>query len=97
MSVANNPNAHDVEGELTATGWTFFYMAGQVTANACGFNRQRTTHIAIQRLVARAKLQKCNCLEIGDVAMHSFFGIPYVSVSAHFRHIQEGPTFFGKK
>jgi hypothetical protein len=95
MSVANNGNggaarhAHDLESKLAATGWTFFYMAGEVTANACGFDRQKTVHKAVERLIAGAKRQNFNCLEIDKVAMHSFLGMPYASVSAHVCHIQE--------
>ena len=40
-------------------------------------------------------LQKCNCLEIDEVATRSFLGMPGVSVSAHTRHIQKGMTFSG--
>ena len=48
---------------------------------------------ALNRLIARVKLQKCNCLEIDEVAAKSFLGMPYVSVSGHSRHIQKGLVF----
>jgi hypothetical protein len=35
-----------------------------------------------------------NCLEISQVAAKRFLGLPYVSVSAHWRHIQESPVLF---
>ncbi|MGA2711628.1 MAG: hypothetical protein ABSG41_00855 [Bryobacteraceae bacterium] len=88
-------SSHDVEHELTATGWTFFYMAGEVTAKACGFDRQKAVNTALNRLIASVRLQNCNCLEIDEVAMHSFLGMPYVSVSAHSCNIQKGPLFSG--
>jgi hypothetical protein len=53
-------------------------------------------HAALKRLIANVKLQKCNCLEIDDVATHSLLGMPYVSVSAHPRHIQKGMLFSGR-
>lgn len=95
MSVKSSLNSHDLESELAATGWKFFYMAGEVKATAFGFDRSKTVMTALKRLIAGARLQKCNCLEIDEVAMHAFLGMPYVSVSAHSRHIQRGPVFSG--
>jgi hypothetical protein len=51
---------------------------------------------ALQRVIAGARLQHCNCIEIDEVSAHSFLGIPYVSVSAHTRHIQKGMIFSGQ-
>ena len=64
--------------------------------SAFGFNRARMIHAALQRVISSVQQQKCNCLEIDEVAMHSFLGVPYVSVSAHPRHIQKGILFAGQ-
>jgi hypothetical protein len=93
MSVGGDRSSNDVANELASTGWTFFYMAGTVTANAYGFDRLKTVNAALGRLIASARLQNCNCLEIDEVAMHSFLGMPYVSLSAHSCHIQKGALF----
>ena len=95
MSGKSSLNSHEFENELATTGWTFFYMAGGVRATAFGFDRQKTVYTALKRLIASVRLQKCNCLEIDEVAMHAFLGLPYVSVSAHSRHIQKGLVFSG--
>jgi hypothetical protein len=95
MSVGGSRSTHEVEHELATTGWTFFYMAGGLTAKAYGFDRQKTVDTALKSLIASARLQNCNCLEIDEVAMRSFFGMPYVSVSAHSCNIQKGPLFSG--
>lgn len=83
-------NSHELENELATTEWTFFYMAGGVRATAFGFDRPKTVYTALKRLIARVRLQKCNCLEIDEVAMHAFLGMSYLSVSVHSRHIQKG-------
>ena len=93
MSVTTNRNSRELEKELATAGWTFFYMAGEIRTIAFGFNTQKMLDAALRRLIANVKLQKCNCLEIDKVAAHSFLRMPYVSVSAHSRHIQEGSTF----
>jgi hypothetical protein len=96
MAVKHNLTHHELEKELATEGWTFFYMAGAIRATVFGFDRAKMIHAALKRLIANVKLQKCNCLEIDDVATHSFLGMPYVSVSGHPRHIQKGMVFSGQ-
>lgn len=95
VSVKSSLDPHDLEKEFAALGWTFLYMAGKVKASAFGFDRQKAMDKALARLIAGAMLQKCNCLEIDEMATRSFLGMPGVSVSAHTRHIQKGMTFSG--
>ena len=92
-SVTQNRSSHESEKELAATGWTFFYRAGEIRKIAFGFDRQKTIDAALKRVIANVRLQKCNCLEIDRVRTHSFLGVPYASVAAHSRHIQKGSTF----
>jgi hypothetical protein len=91
--VSNNLDGHRLETELSTAGWTFFYMAGAIGAIAFGFERQKMVHTALKRLIAKVRLQKCNCLEIDAVATKSFLGMPYVSVSGHSRHLKKGLFF----
>jgi hypothetical protein len=94
--LSNHLDGHQLEKELATEGWTFFYMAGRIKATAFGFDREKMVHTALKRLIASVRLQKCNCLEIDEVAPHSFLGMPYVSVAAHSRHIQKGLVFSGQ-
>jgi hypothetical protein len=93
VSVKSSLDPHDLEKELAALGWTFHYMAGKVRATAYGLDRQKTMDKALGKLIAGAMRQKCNCLEIDEVATHTFLSVPGVSVSAHIRHIQKGIVF----
>jgi hypothetical protein len=93
--VADDLDGHQLENRLTTAGWTFFYMAGAITATVFGFERQKMIQAALKRIITKVRREKCNCLEIDDVATHSFLGMPYVSVSAHSRHIQKGLVFSG--
>jgi hypothetical protein len=92
MRAIRNPNIHESEKELATAGWTFFYMAGEIRAIAFGFDKQKMLDAALRRLIAKVRMQKCNCLEVDEVSTHSFLGMPYVSISAHSRHIQTGST-----
>jgi hypothetical protein len=93
--VGNHLDGNHVEKALAAVGWMCFYMAGAIRTTVFGFDEESMIHKAVAHLISTARLQRCNCLEIDDVAMHSFWGLPYVSVSAHSRHIQRGMVFGG--
>ncbi len=90
------PDNTQFESQVVSGGWTFFFMATTITATAFGFSRQRMFYTALARLVAAVTLQKCNCVEVDDVSVRSFLGIPYVRVSGHPLHIQKGMVFSGQ-
>jgi hypothetical protein len=97
MSVTHNLTPHNLAAELQADGWTFFFLAGAVRSTAFGFDRMKMIDAALKRVIATVKRQGHNCLEINEVATHSFLGMPYVSVSAHPRHIQKGTRLSVRK
>jgi hypothetical protein len=68
-------------------------MAGTIRANVLGFKRHRILETAVKRLLAKVALEKCNCLEIDRITTGSFCGLPYVTVLAHSRHIQQERAF----
>jgi hypothetical protein len=81
------------EKEIGVAGWTFFFMAGEVRTTVFGFDPQKNLHAALKRLIANVKSQHCNSIEITQVTRKSFLKVPYVSVSAHARHLQKGLVF----
>ena len=83
------------EKAVQEAGWTFFFMAGEIKANVFGFDRQKARRAALNRLIADAKSQHCNSIEITRVVDKSFLRVPYVSISAHPRHLQKGMCFSG--
>jgi hypothetical protein len=82
--------------EIPGAGWTFFFMAGEIKTTVFGFDRAKALATALSRLIASVKDQKCNCIEITEITDKSFLKLPYVSVSAHGRHLQKGQTFSGR-
>jgi hypothetical protein len=77
-------------------GWTFFFMAGEIKSTVFGFDRQKTLGAALKRLITSVKLAKCNSFEITQVTTKSFLRVPYVSITAHRRHLQKGLVFSGQ-
>ena len=92
-SVANS--RLDLEKDIRDAGWTFFFLAGAIHSNVFGFNAETAVHTAVERLIQDARALNCNCLQIGEVTMKSFLGLPFASVSAHSRHIQRERVFAG--
>jgi hypothetical protein len=84
------------EKEIQDAGWTFFFMAGEIRSTVFGFDKQKTLRTALERLIANVKSHNCNSIEITRVTGKSFLKVPYVSVSAHPRHLQKGVVFSGQ-
>jgi hypothetical protein len=76
-------------------GWNLFFIAGAIETNAFGSNSKKTTRKAIKQVIAKLRARNFNCLEITRVTAKRFLGVPYVSVSAHSRHIQKSLILFG--
>lgn len=79
---------------IREAGWTFFYMAGEIKVTVLGFDEPKTRRKAIQQVLAKLKSEECNSLEITEVDSKRFLGLPYTTVTAHSRHIQEGLVLF---
>ena len=88
-------NRSTFEKAVHEAGWTFFFMAGEIKATVFGFDRQKALRGALKRLMTDVKAQRCNSIEITRVISGSLLKAPYVSVSAHPRHLQKGMCFSG--
>ena len=95
-AVSHTLSPRALEDELSSTGWTFFYMANPVNATAYGFDPAKRMASVLKRIASTVRQQGCNCLQVDRVTTCSTLGIPYVTVSAHPRHIQKGKTFVGQ-
>jgi len=79
-----------LDRKLRAAGWNLFFMAGELRAVVPAWGGQNTLRRGVKRLLAQTRLQHFNCLEVSHILRKHFLGIPYVSIAAHSRHIQEG-------
>ena len=78
-----------LDHKLRAAGWNLFFMAEELRAVVPAWGGENTVRRGLKRLLAQTRLQHFNCLEVSHILRRRFFGIPYVSVAAHPRHIQE--------
>jgi hypothetical protein len=87
-------DSRGLDRKIREAGWTFFFMAGGANATAVGSDLEKTTRRAVKKVLASMKSDRLNCLEIGQVVVKRFLGLPYVAVSTHPRHIQESMFLF---
>ena len=83
-------NGYALDRKVHETGWTLFWLAGEIGTIAFGADEQSTVRRAIKRILASPRSKQFNSLEITRVTSKRFLGLPYMSVRAHCRHVQEG-------
>ncbi len=87
--LVKNLDGYGLGRKMHEAGWTFFCVAGEIKATIFGFDGQKTVRRAAKRILTNLKSGKFNGLEITQVEAKRFLGLPYASVSARSRHIQE--------
>ena len=95
--LVKNLDGYGLGRKIHEAGWTFFCLAGEIKATVFGFDGQKTVRRAVKRILTNLKSEKFNGLEITQVEAKRFLGLPYASVCAHSRHIQESLVLFRAK
>jgi predicted amino acid-binding ACT domain protein len=85
--------ARNIEG----ANWNFFYLAGEIRATVLGRDRPGTLRRAVKRVLAKQEEQRFNSLQITQAVSKRFLGIPFMRVTAHSRHIQQGMSLVPAK
>ena len=85
-----NLDGYELGRKIEEAGWNFFYLAGEIGAIAFGREGLGTLRRAVKRILAKQEGQKFNSLEVTKIISKRFLGIPFMNVTAHSRHIQQG-------
>jgi hypothetical protein len=88
-SVVRTLDGFALDDKIHAAGWNFFFMAAEVQVLFFGTIGTQKVQNALQRIFGKVKSQNFNCLEVTGIVARRFLGVPYASVSAHSRHIQQ--------
>ena len=88
--VIRNLDRSTLVRNIEGANWTFFYLAGEIRATVLGRDRPGTLRTAVKCVLAKQRGQRFNSLEVTKVVSKRFLGIPFMSVTAHSRHIQQG-------
>jgi len=78
-----------LDDKIRAARWNFFFLAGEVKAHFFGAIGASKIQGALQRIARRVKKQEFNCFEVTGIVAKRFLGVPYATVSAHSRHVQQ--------
>jgi hypothetical protein len=88
--VVKNLDRQALTREVEKANWNFFYLAGEMRATVFGREGLGALRRAVKCVLAKQEGQKFNSLEITKVVSKRFLGIPFMSITAHSRHIQQG-------
>lgn len=88
--VVRNLDRYALARKIESANWNFFYLAGELRATVFGRERPGTLRRAVKCVLAKQEGQNFNSLEITKVVPKRFLGIPFISVTVHARHIQQG-------
>lgn len=77
-----------LDRKIRAAGWNLFFMAGEIKAMFFGSLTAAKVQSALNRILAKVTPQHFNGLEVTAIVARHFLGVPYVTVSAHSRHMQ---------
>lgn len=89
-SVVTALNGSTLDEKVRAARWNFFFLAEEVKAMFFGAIGATKVQGALQRVARKVETQGFNCLEVTGIVAKRFLGVPYATVSAHSRHIQQG-------
>ncbi|MFZ0807380.1 MAG: hypothetical protein WAN03_14385 [Candidatus Sulfotelmatobacter sp.] len=78
-----------LDRKIHAAGWNFFFLATEVKVMFLGGMGAAKIQNAVTRILAKVKPLHFNGLEITEIAAQRFLGVPYVTVTAHSRHVQQ--------
>jgi hypothetical protein len=88
-NIVKVPDAFTLDRKIHAAGWNFFFMAAEVKAMFFGSLSAAKIRTALKRILTKVNRQHFNGFEITAIVARHFLGIPYVTVSAHSRHLQQ--------
>ena len=88
-SVLKGLDGFAVDRKSHAAGWNFFFMAPEFKVMFLGSLGAGKIQKAVKRILEKVKQQQFNGLEVTEIVARHFFGVPYVTVCAHSRHLQQ--------
>ncbi|HET7206688.1 MAG TPA: hypothetical protein VFI95_08915 [Terriglobales bacterium] len=96
-NVVKNLERSGLTRKIENARWSFFFLAGSIKATVIGRDTPSALRRAAKRTLARREGQDLNSLEITKIVSRRFLVIPFLSITAHSRHIQEGLSLVSAK
>ena len=87
--VVKNFDGYTLNRKMSQANWNFVRLTGVHKTRVVGRAYAETLRRGIARILDGLRGKKFNSLEITSIRSRWFLGIPFVSVMANFRHIQQ--------
>ncbi|MGA7295795.1 MAG: hypothetical protein WBW53_07315 [Terriglobales bacterium] len=88
-SVVKGLDGLAIDRKIRAAGWNFFFIASEVKVTFPGAPAAKKIQHAVDRILGKVATQHYNAIEVTGIVTKTFLGLPYATVSAHPRHVQE--------
>jgi len=79
-----------LDQRIRSSGGNYFFIAAEVRVFVFGRLMDRVVWRALRQIFAKVQNADFNCLEVTEIIEKRFLGVPYITVGAHSRHIQQG-------
>jgi hypothetical protein len=88
-SVLKVLDSFTLDRKIHAARWNFLFMADEIKSSFFGAIGEAKIKEALRQIAQKVSYQNFNCLEVTAIVAKRFLGVPYATVSAHSRHIQQ--------
>jgi hypothetical protein len=88
-SVLKVLDSFTLDRKIHAARWNFLFMADEIKSSFFGAIGEAKIKEALRQIAQKVSHQNFNCLEVTAIVAKRFLGVPYATVSAHSRHIQQ--------
>jgi hypothetical protein len=85
----NSLKGNDIDLRARDCGWNFMFLAEGMRCTVFGFGRTWSLRKAMNKLLATAREDAFNSVEVTEINARRFLGMHWVSVSAHSRSLQK--------
>lgn len=89
-SVVKILDAFAVDRKIRVAGWNLFFIASEAKSIFIGGPGEAKVRRALSRILDKVGARRFNGLEVTGIVTKHFLGVPYTTVSAHSRHVQQG-------
>jgi hypothetical protein len=89
-SVVSSLDGIALNDKIRAARWNFLFMADEIKSTFFGAIGEDKIRGALRQIARKVRHQNFNCLEVTAIVAKHFLGVPYTTISAHPRHIQQG-------
>ena len=85
----NSLKSNDIDLRARDCGWNFMFLAERMRCTVIGFGRTWSLRKAMNKLLAIAREDAFNSVEVTEISTRRFLGMHWVSVGAHSRSLQK--------